>query len=97
MILRARWVVLTLLCSGVMSAVQAAPPRNTDPAWPCQQIKVPEVSVAAVWAGPPVDAYLGTWSKDPDVADLADRLVETSASVAGRAFADCRFCQDKRA
>jgi hypothetical protein len=31
----------------------AADPRFPD--WPCNQIKVPEISVAAVWAGPSID------------------------------------------
>ena len=30
----------------------AADPRYPD--WPCNQIKVPELSAAAVWAGPPI-------------------------------------------
>jgi hypothetical protein len=32
----------------------AADPRFPD--WPCNQVKVPEISVAAVWAGPSIDA-----------------------------------------
>ena len=31
----------------------AADPRYPD--WPCVQAKVPETSLAAVWAGPPLD------------------------------------------
>ena len=31
----------------------AADPRFPD--WPCNQIKVPEISVTAVWAGPSID------------------------------------------
>lgn len=69
------WLMAALLCAGAIPAAQAAPPRNLDPDWPCMQIKVPELSVAAVWAGPPVSAYLATWSQDADVADLAGRLV----------------------
>ena len=34
-------------------AAFAADPRYPD--WPCKQTKVPEISVAAVWAGPPID------------------------------------------
>lgn len=68
-------VLAALLCAGTMAAAQAALPHNLDPDWPCMQIKVPELSVASVWAGPPVSAYLGTWSKDAEVADLAGRLV----------------------
>ena len=32
----------------------AADPRYPD--WPCAQAKVPEISLAAVWAGPPLGA-----------------------------------------
>ena len=32
---------------------QAVDPRYPD--WPCQQLKVPEISIASVWAGPPLD------------------------------------------
>ena len=46
----------------------AAPP-NADPNWPCQQIKVPELSVAAMWTGPPIDPYFATWAEDPSVAN----------------------------
>ncbi len=35
------------------SACLAADPRYPD--WPCAQAKVPEISLAAVWAGPPLD------------------------------------------
>ena len=45
------------------------------------QIKVPELSVASVWAGPPVDAYLANWSADPEVADLAPRLMQRRLSL----------------
>ncbi len=69
------WRWLLLPCLGAAAIAQAAPPQ-TDPNWPCQQIKVPEVSVAAVWAGPPIDAYLSSWSKDPDIAHLAPQLIE---------------------
>jgi hypothetical protein len=34
-------------------AARAADPRYPD--WPCTQAKVPEVSLAAVWAGPSLD------------------------------------------
>ena len=35
----------------------AADPRYPD--WPCAQAKVPEISLAAVWAGPPLDDVAG--------------------------------------
>jgi DNA polymerase III alpha subunit len=38
------------------------------------QAKVPEVSVVAVWAGPPIDGIGETWKSDPKVRDLVTRL-----------------------
>lgn len=70
-----RWL-LAIACAATVTSAQAVPPGNQDPDWPCMQIKVPELSVASVWAGPPVDAYLATWSADPEIADLAGRLMQ---------------------
>jgi hypothetical protein len=50
----------------------AADPRFPD--WPCAQIKVPELSVAAVWTGPSVDDVRGKWQADPNVAELVPPL-----------------------
>ena len=50
----------------------AADPRYPD--WPCNQIKVPELSVAAVWAGPPIDDVGNIWERDPAIRDLVARL-----------------------
>ena len=64
-----RIAVLTALtlaaCSG---AASAADPRYPD--WPCAQAKVPEVSLAAVWAGPSIDDVQETWKDDPKVSSL---------------------------
>lgn len=62
-------IVFALLAS---SAVQAADPRYPD--WPCMQAKVPEISVAAVWAGPPIDDVASTWKDDAPIAALVERL-----------------------
>ncbi len=50
----------------------AADPRYPD--WPCRQIKVPELSVAAIWAGPPIDDIGTTWESDAQVRDLVTRV-----------------------
>ncbi len=50
----------------------AADPRNPD--WPCHQIKVPELSLVAVWAGPPIDDVGNAWEDDAQVRDLVARL-----------------------
>src|SRR6186997_779768 len=50
----------------------AADPRYPD--WPCIQAKVPEISLAAVWAGPPLDDVSGKWKDDAKVSALVARL-----------------------
>ena len=58
-----------VLSSHVASAVD---PRYPD--WPCQQAKVPEISLAAVWAGPPLGDAETKWRDDPKVSALATKL-----------------------
>ncbi len=54
----------------------ADPPAARDPNWPCQQIKVPELSLAAVWSGPSVDPQQIAWKDDQAVADLVRKLAQ---------------------
>lgn len=56
----------------VHNAAMAADPRFPD--WPCVQIKVPEISVAAVWSGPSIDDIGDTWETDPAIRNLVARL-----------------------
>jgi hypothetical protein len=63
------WRVLALLLAPV--AAFAAP---ADPNWPCQQIKVAELSLAAVWSGPAIDPQQGTWQDDVAVSGLVQKL-----------------------
>jgi hypothetical protein len=50
----------------------AADPRYPD--WPCAQAKVPDLSLAAVWAGPPLDDVADKWKNDAKVSALLPRL-----------------------
>ena len=50
----------------------AADPRYPD--WPCTQAKVPEISLAAVWAGPPLDDVGEKWKNDTKVSELVAKL-----------------------
>ncbi len=50
----------------------AADPRYPD--WPCAQAKVPEISLAAVWAGPPLDDIAGKWKADARISPLVSKL-----------------------
>jgi hypothetical protein len=63
-------VLLALTASGEPGS--AADPRYPD--WPCAQAKVPEVSLAAVWAGPPLDQAEAKGKDDAKVAALVPRL-----------------------
>jgi hypothetical protein len=71
-----RFIVAVLLA--MFAAVLASPgtfaadPRYPD--WPCRQIKVPELSVAAIWAGPPIDDVGKTWENDTQIRDIVARV-----------------------
>ena len=61
-----------LLLAAILPLMAAAPSR--DPDWPCQQIKVPQLSLAAVWSGPPLDPQQEDWRQTPQVADLVGEI-----------------------
>jgi len=42
--------VMTAMALGWTQSAFALDPRYPD--WPCQQLKVPEISIASVWNGP---------------------------------------------
>jgi hypothetical protein len=69
MISRIAPVLLAVVASTQICA--AADPRYPD--WPCAQAKVPEISLAAVWAGPPLDDAEQNWKSDPKVSALVER------------------------
>jgi hypothetical protein len=50
----------------------AADPRYPD--WPCAQVKVTEISLAAVWAGPPLDDDAAKWKNDAKMSALVSKL-----------------------
>src|SRR3981081_486950 len=66
------WPLITAIALAWGGPALAADPRYPD--WPCNQIKVPEMSVAAVWAGPPIDDVENVWEQDPTIKDLVARL-----------------------
>ena len=57
----------------------AADPRYPD--WPCTQAKVPEISLAAVWAGPPLDDIKDKWKNDARVSALVPKLAARRTSL----------------
>src|SRR5580692_10526367 len=69
MISRIGLVLFAVIASTRLCA--AADPRYPD--WPCAQAKVPEISLAAVWAGPPLDDAEEKWKSDPKVSSLVEK------------------------
>jgi hypothetical protein len=67
---RVAWLAFMVVAS--CANALAADPRYPD--WPCAQAKVPEISLAAVWAGPPLDDVGSTWKDDSRTAALVARL-----------------------
>ncbi len=65
-------VIAALALAASTGASLAADPRYPD--WPCAQAKVPDVSLAAVWAGPPLDDVQSKWKDDAKVSALVARL-----------------------
>ena len=77
-----RWQIaigalLFVTASGEFSL--AADPRYPD--WPCTQAKVPEISLAAVWAGPPLDDVKNKWKDDARVSALVPKLAARRTSL----------------
>jgi hypothetical protein len=70
-----RWRIAIGAWLAVMTSTTVgytADPRY--PNWPCAQAKVPEISLAAVWAGPPLDDAEKVWKDDAKVTALVTRL-----------------------
>jgi hypothetical protein len=67
-----RIALLTLLAVAASTTIcAAADPRYPD--WPCAQAKVPEISLAAVWAGPPLGDAETKWKEDVKVSALVEK------------------------
>jgi hypothetical protein len=70
-----RWQVAIGALFAVIASAEssfAADPRYPD--WPCTQAKVPEISLAAVWAAPPLDDVSDKWKNDAKVSALVAKL-----------------------
>jgi hypothetical protein len=70
-----RAIIAVMMQAAAMTAAGAAP-RNADPDWPCQQIKVDELSVASFWNGPPIDPASANWQTDEAVASLVGAVTQ---------------------
>ena len=69
------------MAMGWTQSAFALDPRYPD--WPCQQLKVPEISIASVWNGPSIDAIDTTKPADPKQAELVAHLVARRTPIEG--------------
>jgi hypothetical protein len=72
-----RTAVLVLAAAfglGTVGGAVAADARFPD--WPCNQVKVPELSIAAMWGGPPLDDVGNRWEADAATREMVARLSE---------------------
>jgi hypothetical protein len=92
----ALWLI-ALTVTFESGSVVAAEPRADSPEWnwPCHQILVGRLSVAAVWSGPSIEGL--AWRNDQAVADIVARLAarRTPLDDAERAIED--FAQSQGA
>src|SRR5580704_2153947 len=92
----ALWLI-ALTVTFESASVVAAEPRADSPErnWPCHQILVGRLSVAAVWSGPSIEGL--AWRNDQAVADIVARLAarRTPLDDAERAIED--FAQSQGA
>ena len=47
-----------------------------DPSWPCQQRKVPELSLGQFWNGPDLPKSAADWEKAPGVSALVEEVAQ---------------------
>src|SRR5262249_41393207 len=75
------WIIAGLAVVSLHATAIAMDARHPD--WPCPQIVVPKLSIAAFWTGPDIDDIGDAWMKDPTIQGLVVHL-------AGRIVRACR-------
>ena len=73
------WILAAMAIALSGAAARAADPRYPD--WPCTQAKVPEISLAAVWAGPALDDVQNKWKDDAKISALVAKLSARKTSL----------------
>nr|WP_294517977.1 hypothetical protein [uncultured Rhodopila sp.] len=81
------------LSAGIATAATAAP-RNADPDWPCQQVKVGELSVAAFWSGPAIDPATAGWRNNEPVAALVAAVTQRRLPIEAATQRIAAFARD---
>ncbi|MGJ0395421.1 MAG: hypothetical protein ACR65U_04225 [Methylocystis sp.] len=71
--------LFSLVCASAATA--EAPQPHGQPDWPCRQVRVPELAIASVWTGPPLDEAMKHWRDDQTIADLVVRLAQRRTPI----------------
>jgi hypothetical protein len=72
-----RYTIIIAAFFASVAGAAAQGPRGRDQGdWPCRQAKVGTVTLASVWAGPPIDTAAQDWRGDPEVSGLVTRVSE---------------------
>lgn len=80
-----------------LTALPVAAQQSEDPDWPCQQRKVPDLSVASVWTGPAIDAAAKGWQQDGEIAAVVSQLASRRVPVEDATAALSKFAQGLKA
>jgi len=74
-------ILVAVAAIGLCCSARAFAADARYPDWPCNQVKVPELSIAALWAGPPLDDVGDTWEADATIRDLVARLAQRRTPI----------------
>ncbi len=69
----ATFAALTIFLIGLGPAAAQQGAREQGD-WPCRQVKVANLSLGAIWSGPPIDDAEKIWRDDSALASLVTRL-----------------------
>jgi len=68
------WTAFCILAAAALPSDRSLAAESRFPDWPCGQAKVPEISLAAVWNGPPLGDAANNWRDNAEVSALVPRL-----------------------
>lgn len=72
---------MSLFVGAALATGSAMAAGSEDPDWPCVQRKVPKITAATMWAGPPADELETQWRDDQELRALARRITARSTPM----------------
>jgi hypothetical protein len=74
-------LIIMMVWGAALAAPVVASAASRDSDWPCQQIKVSTLSLAAVWTGPAIDPRQADWKGDQPIVDLVQKVTPRSKPI----------------